>query len=133
MRLRGFFDIIVTHLTPFDTPSRLLEIYHITHYIQSLPRDIPVVLMGDFNSLSPADAAAHGRDKVLTHLLTKEKLRVKFLTPTLDAIDYSVHKHLLASRLVDLATIGTLNQNTVPTQIHRDEGMQAAPMRLDYM
>eukprot|EP00947_MAST-08B_sp_MAST-8B-sp1_P003104 g3104.t1 len=112
------------------------EVMHLTEYVRSLEVEKPVILMGDFNSLSPADSASHEETGLSEKLQEKEKLRDKFLSD-LESIDYRVHQHLLDAGLVDIyagkRAYANGSWHTVPTQIHRDEGMHAARMRLDYI
>lgn len=108
---------LVTHLSPVDSVARLLETKAIAariHALTSTPQSVPVVLLGDLNTLSPQDDLGD-----LAQLLDKDpRLRRKFLVPhrpgTAPRVDIRPLQSLLDAGLQDMAPNGSA---TVPTHV----------------
>lgn len=114
--------VIVTHLSPMSSSARLLEAQALTAIIRKDRR--PVLVLGDFNTLSPVDTL---EKSTIATLQSTSRLREKFLVDDGTAPDFSTMKHILRT-LVDL---GDPTDISVPTDLKVDQ-MHAAPMRLDF-
>ena len=141
--LMGDLTVCVTHLTPHAPSARLQEAQALRRLLSGHAQR-PLLLLGDLNTLSPADAAAHRASGLAARLAESRTLR-KFSDGT--ALDYSAFEALTsseaseglghasdaASALTDLHhhTVATSGAYTVPTSRGGDP-RHAAPMRLDY-
>ncbi len=81
--------IFVIHLSPFSYAKRLQEIDNIIAQIKELPQSEPILVMGDFNSLSKADSPQYG-DQVLEEMLKAEEQHNHIRNLNNGQIDYSV-------------------------------------------
>lgn len=130
---------LVCHLSPRDSLTRLKECEEIIRIARGLSEDgVPLVLLGDLNSLSPRDAQHHG--ELVQRFRGDQRLARKFLRVAngTEFLDYRPIE-LLESSLTDMYLgVGAeeesdcSEQATVPTRIHTDD-MHAAKMRLDYI
>ena len=112
---------LVAHLSPVDSVARLGETKAIAERFHALraAASVPVVLLGDLNTLSPQDDLGN-----LAQLLdTDPRLRRKFLVPhragTAPRVDLHPLQSLLDAGLHDMAPNGSA---TVPTHVrpHRE-------------
>ena len=152
--------LLLTHLSPHDAAHRALEAAAVARRAAALDAaGVPVLVLGDLNTLSPLDAPAHARAGLAARLAASPALARKFLAPG-GAIDYAPMAALLAAGLVDLAhpappaaatapaaeggggggggdgeaaaaVCAAEPGVTVPT-LGGADAMHAAPMRLDY-
>jgi len=112
--------------------ARRKEVQAIIDYAEKLHSE-PLVLMGDLNSLSSADAAVHRHAQLLEEvLLAQPKLRKKFLDAK-KHVDYEPVEMLYRAGFVDPGrAVGAADSTTVPTSVNVDDA-HATRMRLDYV
>ena len=123
--------LCVTHLNPHDVGRRANEARAI---VARVPPRAPFLLVGDLNTLSPADRALHeaaALPAVIRSGPHAKALGKKFLTRSGDAVDYAPMAALLdgSAALIDVAP--PRGSCTVPTAINADK-MHFARLRLDY-
>lgn len=125
--------LCVTHLNPHDVHKRAEEARAIVerHARREIDSGRPFVLVGDLNTLSGLDGAAHAQ----AHLPSKirngpysKPLAKKFLDKGRKEIDYTPMQVLLDAPLRD---VGEGGGHSVPTKINADH-MHFASLRLDY-
>lgn len=81
--------IFVVHFSPFNYAKRLEEVANILAQVKELPQDEPILIMGDFNSLSGADQAQYG-EEVLAGMKKSEVQHAHIRNLNNGQIDYSV-------------------------------------------
>lgn len=110
------------HLTPYSEERRLKEITWILEYFHEFPR---VILMGDFNALSPKDSYPEKFAETFN-----ETQKKKF---TVDGkVRMDVIQKVLENGYSDAAiAMGKNQEMTVPTPSNKDAAH--AQMRLDYI
>jgi len=122
--------LCLTHLNPHDVTRRAAEARAI---VARVPPRAPFLLVGDLNTLSPADRALHeaaALPSVIRSGPNAKALAKKFLARGGGAVDYAPMAALLdAAALVDVAP--PRGACTVPTAINADK-MHFARLRLDY-
>lgn len=115
------YNIILTHLSPFNEEQRVLEIKEILKEI-----DKKTILIGDLNSLSKND---NYKEKSLIKKL-KNKNITKFGE---NEIKYEVTNILKNNNLKDIIKINSnKNEYTVPTKYNKDK-FHLTKLRLDYI
>mgnify|MGYP000923699853 CR=1 FL=1 len=81
--------IFVIHFSPFSYAKRLEEVDNILAQVNELPQDEPILIMGDFNSLSRADQLQYGED-LLASMKNSEQQHAHIRNLNNGQIDYSV-------------------------------------------
>ena len=120
--------ICITHLHPHDIKQRLAEARSIAVHATGKGH---FMLVGDLNTLSSLDRAAHRAAALPKTIRTgrfSAALKKKFLNARSGQIDYSPMQTLLNAGLYD---VGVGSGNSVPTNINADH-MHFAQLRLDY-
>lgn len=107
------YNMIVTHLNPFDYRQRLSEANKIINYMTEKKLTENTIVMGDLNAHSPADAAfleAHSSE------ITKEKKAVNLSN---GRFDYAVISRFLSYPLIDICQkyVAESQRETCPTLI----------------
>lgn len=136
--------VFVTHLAPFTLKDRQQDIRKILAQISLIPKDEKVVLMGDFNALSPQDAGAYNEELENAMKKSEGKYIDKSNTPILrnrtiyrqnlnnGKIDYSVVQDVMDFGFKDSYYL--MNQtfkNSVPTKGHAKKTSKLR--RIDYI
>lgn len=107
--------IFVIHFSPFNYKKRLEEVTNIIAQAKDLPADEPILIMGDFNSLSAADSANYDQQMV-EGMREREKKQDHIRNLNNNLLDYSVLNKLEEAGFTD--TYWLTNKNftgTVPT------------------
>lgn len=107
--------IFVIHFSPFNYKKRLQEVTNIIAQTKELPADEPILIMGDFNSLSAADSANYDQ-QMIEGMREREKKQDHIRNLNNNLIDYSVLNKLEEAGFID--TYWLTNKNftgTVPT------------------
>ena len=137
----GNIHFIVTHLSPFSYKRRLDEVHTIFKDIKSINLDkVPMVMLGDFNSLSPLDAERHKKSQeILEFLKDKEKKRKVIKNLNAGNYDYSVMETFMQNRLFDPITQQQVKTHrpigTIPSAIVKENlaGYAKLLRRIDYI
>ncbi|WP_062108162.1 endonuclease/exonuclease/phosphatase family protein [Bacillus niameyensis] len=120
-------NIIVTHLSPFESIIRELETKKIAEYIREIKA--PLLVMGDLNTLSPLDKEYHNQINM------KEKIQNRSFQNRQHIfegeINYRPMQTLLEAGLKDIGFNGS-SDYSMPTKI---KGKPENPtyLRIDYM
>ncbi len=116
-------DCFVVHLSPFKAKHRQREAEMIVkRATAAIDAGEPVIVMGDFNALSPADRAAYDDNTALLERMRRSDARHGHVENLIDGnIDYSVMQAFLDAGLVDLFAQ------------HRDEAPPAGKRRIDFI
>lgn len=125
----GRLRICVTHLSPASAAARLAEADVLVRIAAAEP-NVPFLLLGDLNTLSPLDAPEHARAGLRARLEAQPSLSAKFLNPS-GRLAYGPMGALLGGGLADLGYLSAPGAHSVPTTSNTD-AMHAAAMRLDY-
>lgn len=112
------------HLDPHSSEKRVSEVKHISNTLSPY-MDKPVLILGDFNTLSPTDN--YTEDSLKT-LYDNRQTRKKFFRSS--QIDYRPFTHLTVSDTY--FDLGKANDFSVPTPVNADF-MHATKLRLDYI
>jgi|AGTN01.1.fsa_nt_gi Exonuclease III len=129
--------IFVIHFSPFSYKKRLEEVQNIVTQVKELPQDEPILIMGDFNSLSAADKAHYG-DNVLTVMRNSEEKHAHIRNLNNGQIDFSVLGKLEEAGFVDSYYL-THNQFTSSVPTFKDgngnikESNTGIPKRIDFL
>lgn len=126
----GEWTVLVAHLNPFDPDSRLIEARHLAREAHG---DRPVLLLGDFNGLSPRDAVDE------TYRRLPPRVQARHILVTAPGIAEAPPLDTRAVALLEWAGFTDVFRHlhpsgpgfTMPTKVnHYPEG---ARMRIDYI
>ena len=81
--------IFVIHFSPFNYQKRVEEVENIIAQTKELPADEPILIMGDFNSLSASDDAHYGKE-MLDNMRDREKKQAHIRNLNNGNFDYTV-------------------------------------------
>ncbi|KNC48960.1 beta-hexosaminidase [Thecamonas trahens ATCC 50062] len=140
VRIEGIHYVVV-HLHAHDAGARLAEVEALTtHLAATLADTAPLVVMGDFNTLSPDDDdgceySSSLVSTILSHNWTR--LRLKYLNPD-HTVAYAPYNKLAQFGLRDLVVHHSACEYTEPTafgidQIPPADTTLAPQMRVDYV
>src|SRR5690606_8870322 len=129
--------IFVVHFSPFSYKKRLEEVTNILAQTNEIPADQPILIMGDFNSLSRADKANYD-EKMLASMLQTEKDRNLVRNLNNVQIDYSVIDKLTDAGFKDTFYLTNKSfEGSVPTFKDGNGNIKksnaGAPKRIDYI
>ncbi|MTW84363.1 hypothetical protein F3157_01605 [Virgibacillus dakarensis] len=116
-------NFIVTHLTPFESEHREREAEQIAEYIQTIKE--PLVVMGDFNTLSPIDQDSYDAEKLSSSKFHRRQHIVD------ESINYRPMQILLEAGLHDV-NVSKLLDYSMPTRI-RGDLINPVYVRIDYV
>lgn len=121
------YQVVVLHLNPFEWEKRLQEIHTIMQNIKPNTED-KVIVMGDFNSMSPVDKAMYDTKERLDALV-----KSKSKNANNGAYDYSVIGKMQNSGFVDSYWEANMKYGfTCPTRLHSAVGNKNN-FRIDYI
>ena len=136
--------MIVTHLAPFTLKDRQEDIRKIMAQIDLFPKKDKILLMGDFNALSPEDSDMYGEELLNAMKNTEGQYIAKSKSPILrnrtiyrrnlnnGEVDYSVIQTILASGFKDSFYLKNIKfKNSVPTKGYTRSNSKLR--RIDYI
>ncbi|MEM8671881.1 MAG: endonuclease/exonuclease/phosphatase family protein [Planctomycetota bacterium] len=134
VRIRGIY-VYVIHLHPSNWETRISEAKRIVKDIESLPAGSKVILAGDFNTFSPADATYYQHGKLEPFFRERDqKNGEKNLRD--GKLDFSVIERFKNFGLIDLEESkrgpGFTFSGSFPTKIEKP-GDHGSARRLDYV
>lgn len=129
--------IFVIHFSPFSYKKRQEEVANILAQTREIPAGEPILIMGDFNSLSPDDKTQYG-DEVLKPMRLSEEKNDHIRNLNSGNIDYSVIGALLEAGFKDSFYLGNDTfDSTVPTFKDGNGKLKTSnagvPKRIDYI
>ena len=113
--------VIIVHLHAHDAKLRRIECKHASNIIAPLlANQSRVVVMGDFNTLSPLDAKQHQDMNLFQSLLQKNhdvwpRLAMKFLNSDRTEIDYEPMSIILNSGMMDSCNLACMLKSGLST------------------
>lgn len=124
------YNIVVLHLSPFSWEKRSEEIAKIIAKTQTLPTTEKLLVMGDFNALSPLDSATYnGNPEMLERAIKAKSKNVN----SDNKYDFTVIGSMLKAGFTDC--LKQLNPNfeyTCPTPYYATAGVNSRT-RIDYI
>ena len=99
------YHVLSLHLSPHRYESRQLDIALILETIRQNGPFEKWIIMGDFNSVSPADAGKYANGRLAEHQRKEEEQRPTLKNLVDGKIDYSVHQRILDFGFIDAARI----------------------------
>ncbi|MEQ7799676.1 endonuclease/exonuclease/phosphatase family protein [Pedobacter sp. ASV1-7] len=128
------YHFIVLHLNPFDYRKRNDELSHVFEQINALPKSSKILIMGDFNSLSPQDSLNYNYNRRKLEMLVRhEASRPNIKNVNNGKFDYSVIQSLLSAGFVDSWKLMNPSsfEKSAPTPIMKADRDQY--VRIDYI
>lgn len=129
--------IFVIHFSPFSYKKRLEEVRNIIAQTNEIPADEPILIMGDFNSLSPEDKSNYN-DKLVASMHLSEEKHDHIRNLNNGQIDYTVIGALLKAGFKDTFYLKeNAFEGTAPT--FKDgsgkikQSNAGTPKRIDYI
>ncbi|TKC64999.1 hypothetical protein FBD94_00095 [Pedobacter hiemivivus] len=124
------YHFFVTHLHPKDYQKRIVEVDTLLKYINRIPKSEKILLMGDFNNMSPLDKSDYDNVDKMNLVLNSERNHPDIKTTNNGAIDYTAIQKLLDAGLVDSWRLfNTVYDKSAPTQLRQHKNYT----RIDYI
>ena len=124
------YHIIVTHLHPKTYEKRVEEADVLLKYINRLPKYEPLILMGDFNNMSPLDKADYNNESKMKLVLNSEKNNADIKTTRNGEIEYTAIQKLLDAGLIDTwRKFNSAYDKSAPTKLKKHQNYT----RIDYI
>lgn len=123
-------NIIVIHFSPFSYQKRYLEVKEILARAALFPPKEKIVIMGDFNSLSPLDDEYYKDEGYLKTMQEREVKESHIRNLNNGKLDYTVIGSMIQSGFIDLVRkFHSDKQFSVPTKKYGTE----YPKRIDFI
>lgn len=127
-------SVLVTHLSPFTFWERRKEADLILATILSQPPDKDWVLLGDFNAISPADAAYYKDGKLAAQKAEDEKRYDYHENLVNGQLDYKVIEKIMDAGFTDVIETHRAGYDyTYPTSYGHKKKPYKAMQRIDYI
>jgi len=124
------YHIIVAHLHPKNYENRIEEADTILKYINNIPSNEPLILMGDFNNMSPLDKANYNNTGKMKLVFNSEKNNADVKITKDGEIAYTAIQKLLDAGLTDTwHKFNTVYDKSAPTKIRKHQNYT----RIDYI
>lgn len=94
-------NVVSLHFTPFDYRKRRQEVDLLLAHINAQSSNQRWLIMGDFNTLSPADSANYSDGRMIENYLKYEKKYAPIKKLVDNKLDYSVIEKVLAGGFTD--------------------------------
>jgi exodeoxyribonuclease III len=95
------FNVVSLHFTPFDYRKRRQEVELLLAHINAQSSKQNWLIMGDFNTVSPADSANYSDGRMVENYLKYEKKYAPIKKLVDNKIDYTVIEKVLANGFTD--------------------------------
>lgn len=95
------FNVVSLHFTPFDYRKRRQEVDLLMAHINAQSSKQNWLIMGDFNTLSPADSANYSDGRMVENYLKYEKKYAPIKKLADNKLDYTVIEEVLANGFTD--------------------------------
>ncbi|MCS3797786.1 endonuclease/exonuclease/phosphatase family protein [Niastella sp. OAS944] len=99
-RIKDFY-VVSLHFTPFDYRKRRQEVDLLMAHINAQSAKQNWLIMGDFNTLSPADSANYSDGRMVENYLKYEKKYAPIKKLADNKLDYTVIEKVLANGFTD--------------------------------
>jgi exodeoxyribonuclease-3 len=112
------YHFFITHLDPKVYEKRIAEVDTLLKYINLIPKNEKILLMGDFNNMSPLDSKDYDNAAKMKLVANSEKNNPGVKTLNNGAIDYTAIQKLLDANLTDTwRMFNTVYEKSAPTAI----------------
>jgi exodeoxyribonuclease III len=95
------FNVVSLHFTPFDYRKRRQEVELLLAHINAQSSKQQWLIMGDFNTVSPADSANYSDGRMVENYLKYEKKYAPIKKLVDNKLDYTVIEKVLANGFTD--------------------------------
>lgn len=124
------YNVMVTHLNPKTYEKRIVEVDTLLKYIGRIPKNEPLILMGDFNNMSPLDKEDYNNEAKITLVTNSEKNNADTKIMKDGEIEYTAIQKLLDAGLVDIwHKHNSAYDKSAPTKIKKHKNYT----RIDYI
>ncbi|WP_199118205.1 endonuclease/exonuclease/phosphatase family protein [Pedobacter sp. ASV28] len=124
------YHFFVTHLDPKVYEKRIVEVDTLLKYILRIPKNEKILLMGDFNNMSPLDKSDYENADKMRLVWNAEKNNPGTKITNNGAIDYTAIQKLLDAGLQDTWHLfNSTYDKSAPTQLRRHHNYT----RIDYI
>lgn len=124
------YHFIVTHLHPKTYEERILEVDTLLKYINRVPKGEPLLLMGDFNNMSPLDKADYNNEAKMKLVANSEKNNPEAKITKNGEIEYTAIQKLLDAGMIDTwRKFNTVYDKSAPTKLKKHQNYT----RIDYI
>lgn len=124
------YHFFITHLNPKDYQKRIIEADTLLKYINRIPKDEKILLMGDFNNMSPLDKADYANPAKMKLVLNSEKNNPETHITNNGLIDYTAIQKLLDGGLIDSWRLfNKTYDKSAPTKLRHHQNYT----RIDYI
>ncbi|WP_290798578.1 endonuclease/exonuclease/phosphatase family protein [Flavihumibacter sp. UBA7668] len=134
-KVNRLYHVFVVHLDPFKAPNRLRQINFILEKANALPSDEPVLIMGDFNNISPVDSLAYADSGRIRRAIAMKQEGFELQNMRDGEYDYSVIDAMIAAGYLDSNELGKKGfTSTCPTKGYKHKPTYwGGPSRIDYI
>ncbi len=124
------YHIFVTHLHPKNYPKRIVEVDSVLKYINLVPKTEKIILVGDFNNMSPLDRNDYDNEAKMKLVLNSEKNNPGTQITNEGKIDYTAIQKILDVGLIDTwRQFNPVYDKSAPTKIKNHQNYT----RIDYI
>lgn len=124
------YHVMVTHLHPKTYEKRIEEVDTLLKYINRVPKSEPLILMGDFNNMSPLDKADYNNPEKMKLVLNSEQNNADVKTTKNGEIEYTAIQKVLDAGFADTwRKYNTLYDKSAPTKLKNHHNYT----RIDYI
>ncbi|WP_256010162.1 endonuclease/exonuclease/phosphatase family protein [Desertivirga xinjiangensis] len=95
------YHLFITHLDPRAYEKRISEVDTLLKYLHLIPKNEKILLMGDFNNMSPLDKKDYDNPAKMKLVLNSEKNNLETRITRNGEIDYTAIQKLLDAGLYD--------------------------------
>ncbi|WP_207514719.1 exodeoxyribonuclease III [Longitalea luteola] len=127
-------NVISLHFTPFDYRKRRQEVELLLAHINAQPEKQKWVIMGDFNTVSPADSGSYSDGRMVANYQAYEKKYAPIQKLANGRLDYSVIEKITANGFADaLKTTTPSFVKTVHPKRFEPKNGADVPSRIDFI
>lgn len=127
--------VAVLHLSPFRYAMRFEEAGAVLAHVEQRATDLPTLILGDFNSLSPYDSVYYAQQGLAGHMIPSDQQHSHVQNLNDGQIDYEVLRLFDASGFSDISAICGIQQDqaySFPTDVFGPVN-DSAKVRIDYI
>lgn len=126
--------VVCLHFTPFDYRKRAQEVDLLLSHLHAQPAKQPWIIMGDFNTVSPADSATYSDGRMVANYRAYEKKYPPIQKLSNGQLDYTVIGKILANGFTDaLKTTTPAFIKTVHPKRFEPKTGSDVPSRIDFI
>lgn len=124
------YHFFVTHLHPGNYENRIVEVDTLLKYINRVPKNEKILLMGDLNNMSPLDKHDYDNPDKMKLVFNSEKNNPGSKITNNGVIDFTAMQKLLDAGLYDTWRLfNTVYDKSAPTKLRKHKNYT----RIDYI